>query len=186
MRVPQSPFDDKSILVQVMAWCRQATSPHLSQCWTRSVSPYGVAKPHLVNKENVESNADSDKDIIQHTRDILSTGKYIHLQQRWYSRWNISTVCQTCLPGKVMSCSVQVSWNGLKGYIPRKILFEDDVCKVMLLHGKLTFHWQYRWILFLSTHLQCADTSWGYCLSPNSQQATTWTNSEHVCAMWHR
>ena len=34
--------DDKSILVQVMAWCRQATSHYLSQCWPRSLSPYGV------------------------------------------------------------------------------------------------------------------------------------------------
>ena len=34
--------DDKSTLVQVMAWCRQATSHYLSQCWPRSLSPYGV------------------------------------------------------------------------------------------------------------------------------------------------
>ena len=34
--------DDKSTLVQVMAWCHQATSHYLSQCWPRSVSPYGV------------------------------------------------------------------------------------------------------------------------------------------------
>ena len=27
---------DKSTLVQVMAWCRQATCHYLSQCWTRS------------------------------------------------------------------------------------------------------------------------------------------------------
>ena len=34
--------DNKSTLVQVMAWCRQATSHYLSQCWLRSMSPYGV------------------------------------------------------------------------------------------------------------------------------------------------
>ena len=32
-------------LVQVMAWCRQATSHCLSQCWPRSLSPYGVTRP---------------------------------------------------------------------------------------------------------------------------------------------
>ena len=42
--------DDKSTLVQVMAWCRQATSHYLSQCWPRSVSPYGVSRPQWVNK----------------------------------------------------------------------------------------------------------------------------------------
>ena len=29
---------DKSTLVQVMAWCRQATSHYLSQCWLASLS----------------------------------------------------------------------------------------------------------------------------------------------------
>ena len=41
--------DDKSTLVQVMAWCRQATSHYLSQCWPRSLSPYGVIRPQWVN-----------------------------------------------------------------------------------------------------------------------------------------
>ena len=34
--------DDKSTLVQVMAWCRQATNHYLSQCWPRYLTPYGV------------------------------------------------------------------------------------------------------------------------------------------------
>ena len=41
--------DDKSTLVQVMAWCRQATSHYLSQCWPRSMAPYGITRPHWVN-----------------------------------------------------------------------------------------------------------------------------------------
>ena len=31
--------DHQSTLVQVMAWCRQATSHYLSQCWPRSLLP---------------------------------------------------------------------------------------------------------------------------------------------------
>ena len=42
--------DDKSTLVQVMAWCRQAASHYLSQCWPRSMLPNGVARPQWVNK----------------------------------------------------------------------------------------------------------------------------------------
>ena len=41
--------DGKSTLVQVMAWCRQATRHYLSQCWPRSLSPYGVIRPQWVN-----------------------------------------------------------------------------------------------------------------------------------------
>ena len=40
--------DDQSTLVQIMAWCRQATSHYLSQCWPRSLSPYGVTRPRWV------------------------------------------------------------------------------------------------------------------------------------------
>ena len=42
-------IDDQSTLVQVMAWCRQATSHYLSQCWPRFLSPYGVTRPQWVN-----------------------------------------------------------------------------------------------------------------------------------------
>ena len=31
-----------------MAWCCQATSHYLSQCWPRSLSPYGVTRPQCV------------------------------------------------------------------------------------------------------------------------------------------
>ena len=42
-------IDDKSTLVQVMAWGRQATSHYLSQCWPRYLSPYGITRPQWVN-----------------------------------------------------------------------------------------------------------------------------------------
>ena len=47
--MPQEPTDDKSTLVQVMAWCRQATSHYLNQCLPRSLLPYGITRPHWVN-----------------------------------------------------------------------------------------------------------------------------------------
>ena len=40
--------DDKSTLVQVMAWCRQAASHYLNQCWPRSLPSYGVTRPQWV------------------------------------------------------------------------------------------------------------------------------------------
>ena len=35
--IPQNTFDEKSALAQVMAWCHQATSYYLSQCWPRYI-----------------------------------------------------------------------------------------------------------------------------------------------------
>ena len=40
--------DAQSTLVQVMAWCRQATSHYPSQCLPRSLSLYGVTRPQCV------------------------------------------------------------------------------------------------------------------------------------------
>ena len=39
---------DKSTLVQIMAWCHQATSHYLSQWWPRSLLPYDITRPEWV------------------------------------------------------------------------------------------------------------------------------------------
>ena len=46
--MPMDLTDVKSTLIKVMAWCRQATSHYLSQCWLSPLSPYGVARPQRV------------------------------------------------------------------------------------------------------------------------------------------
>ena len=47
--MPLNLTDDKSTLVEVMAWCHQATSHYLNQCWPSSMSLYGVTRPQWVN-----------------------------------------------------------------------------------------------------------------------------------------
>ena len=44
--IPQNLTNEKS--PQVMAWCHQATSHYLSQCWPRSWWPYGITRPQWV------------------------------------------------------------------------------------------------------------------------------------------
>ena len=39
---PQDLTDDNSTLVQVMAWCHQATSHYLNQCWPSSLASLGL------------------------------------------------------------------------------------------------------------------------------------------------
>ena len=46
--MPLQLTDDKSTLVQVMAWYSQATSHCLSQCWPRFMSQNGVTRPQWV------------------------------------------------------------------------------------------------------------------------------------------
>ena len=52
--MPHDLTDDKSTLIQVMAWCRQATSHYLSQCWPRSMSPNGVIRPQSWWRHQIE------------------------------------------------------------------------------------------------------------------------------------
>ena len=54
--MPMDLTDGKSTLVQVMAWCRQATSHYLSECWPRSLSPYGFTRPQCVNTLRLNQN----------------------------------------------------------------------------------------------------------------------------------
>ena len=49
MWMAQDPTDDKSTLVQVMAWWRQAPFHYLSQCWPWFVVPYDMTRPQWVN-----------------------------------------------------------------------------------------------------------------------------------------
>ena len=45
----QNLTNDKSTLGQVMAWCHQAISHYLSQCWPKSISTYVVTRPQSVH-----------------------------------------------------------------------------------------------------------------------------------------
>ena len=48
--MPQNVTNEKSLFVQIIAWCRQARSHYLNQCWPSSTSPYSVTKPQWVIK----------------------------------------------------------------------------------------------------------------------------------------
>ena len=43
--MPRDFTDSKSTLDQAMAWCRQAASHYLSQCWKMFLSSHGVNRP---------------------------------------------------------------------------------------------------------------------------------------------
>ena len=50
--IPLDLTDDT--LVQVITWCRQASSHCLSNCWPRFMSPYGVTRPQWVRLNLVQ------------------------------------------------------------------------------------------------------------------------------------
>ena len=50
--------DDKSTFVQVMAWCYQATNPHLSQWWPIYMLPYDITRPNELKQDGGNSRID--------------------------------------------------------------------------------------------------------------------------------
>ena len=65
----QDLADDKSILVQVVAWSRHATIHCLGQCWPRPMSPCGVTRPQEKHQSMINLDKQTDK----------LRRKYIHL-----------------------------------------------------------------------------------------------------------
>ena len=87
--MPLDLTDEKSTLVQVMAWCHQATSHYLSQCWPRSMSPNGVTRPQWVN--------------------VLKQLPMMLLQKMWKSR------PRACFTNNVL-IRIQLSWDFIFSY----------------------------------------------------------------------
>ena len=51
--MPQNLMNERSTLVHIMAWCRQATSHYLNPCLPRFMLPYGVTRPHWVKASQI-------------------------------------------------------------------------------------------------------------------------------------
>ena len=103
--------DDKSTLVQVMAWCRQAPSHYLSQCWPRSMSPNGVTRPQWVNMRAMT------------WLNCETPGQWSELSHNWTQCW--LTVDWTVRNTFQWNCS----WNS-NIFIQEKA-FENVWCKVL-------------------------------------------------------
>ena len=64
---PEDHVDGKSILLQVLAWCRQAGDHYLNQCWPSSMTRYGVPGPQSQCVNRFRWNFQDGSEIIQVT-----------------------------------------------------------------------------------------------------------------------
>ena len=88
---------DKSTLVQVMAWCHQATSHYLSQCWPKFMLPYGVTRPQWVNMHLK----------IMFPINQLQLSDAIDLDQHWIRYWLATCLVPSQYPNQ---CWLIISW----------------------------------------------------------------------------
>ena len=82
--MPLDLIDDKSTLVQVIAWCHQATSHYLRQCWPRSVSPNGITRPQWV-KAHVSNYI--QEHFLWNCYQVNDTGHLWWKNQHWLRSW---------------------------------------------------------------------------------------------------
>ena len=105
--IPWDLTDDKSTLFQVMAWCGQAASHYLSQCWPRSMLPYGVTRPQWVNRQQA----------VTWTNDgLVYWGMYasltleeLTLNRKWVNA--IETVIMPCKKQQRSICNYIMKWQ---------------------------------------------------------------------------
>ena len=72
------------------AWCRQATNLYLSQCWHKSVSPYGTTRPQWVCSPNHSHNKRKENSRVHIVWDILYTPRPCIITETWRSRKTFS------------------------------------------------------------------------------------------------
>ena len=82
-------MNDQSTLVQVMAWCHQATSHYLSQCWPKYLLPYDVTRLQWVNIISLMSPLLADSCFYSNL--ILHSNKP-YVMRFWNSKHNTCTM----------------------------------------------------------------------------------------------
>ena len=134
--------DDKSTLVQVMAWCRQATSHYLSQCWPRSLVPYGVTKPQWVKsvkewyKMQMQIYIFSKQFSMQRVNP-LRPGDIYKLGHHWFRLWLVTHLVpchylKQCwlIPNWTFGNTFQRNFNQNTTIFIQENIFENAVCKI--------------------------------------------------------
>ena len=111
--LPLDHICHKSTLVQVMAWCHQAASHYLSQCWPRSMSPYGITSPQWVNYMGLTFEGINDAWGF-HMTNIIITGSSDVLILTLLCPWRLKPIVLEILLSLHNACGVGVSWSRIK------------------------------------------------------------------------
>ena len=131
-----------------MAWCCQATSHYLSQCWPRSLSPYGITRPQRVNFPNKELcfHVTSITTVVVHTaqhKDVFIPSEYLrHINfikscQHGTSILSILQTVSNTLPhfGHTL---LKYEWHQLQTCIWQKVLSRKCTQEILLAEIKIT------------------------------------------------
>ena len=148
-----------------MAWCHQATSHYLSQCWPRSLSPYGVTRPQWVNSVMWEySNL--------FTKSVKHSLEWDGIKPCWFP-WSLTYILACCLFGNTFtSARTTDQWWA-----------EHDVIHIIIYWINCVRKNHLPWAAMFETPSICeltetkATIGSGNGLSLVQHQAISWTNA---------
>ena len=177
--MPLDLTDHKSTLVQVMAWCRQATSHYLNQCWHRSLPPYGVTRPHWVNgvwlmSQHILSTKPLTKYVMMHHETSIFLSLYEPssglmawglFNNRYLNVWLLSIIkgLDTCLSNQTIMTLVEATKSSYKcmmiylnrlGLIQNCRHFPDDIFQSIFVNENYEIGLRFHWSLFLKSNKQ--------------------------------
>ena len=144
--------DDQSTLVKVMAWCHQATSHYLSQCWPRSLAPYGITRPQWVKPVDTKPQQNTTKCELWTKFLQCTMFKMIIISKCWFKLLPINTTklmsfCPPWMPFyplKLWFCPLNHCHFCLSccHFVPR------SCCQFVLLSSSILFLAWLNWWLF--------------------------------------
>ena len=123
--------DDKSTLVQVMAWCRQATIHYLIQCWPRSMASLGpneLRKSHSGIRQSHNCHISTMGFLIMVRRHLyIESGPWLQCVE-WVE---IFVECQWYCIGLVKDCSSSsaLTVGIMQSCTKLTILFPEHKCE---------------------------------------------------------
>ena len=125
--------DDQSTLDQVMAWCCQATSHYLSQCWPRSLSPYGVTRPQWVNSLVHGRSVCQFKNVISVLVLLIRIFRHSHDDTLWWMPQDLTFL--SYFPGKHLIWSQDIlTSNFTNGYFSSSQLLHFKIFNKLECH----------------------------------------------------
>ena len=163
--MPQFPTVDKLTSVQVMAWCHQAPSYYLKQCWSRSMSTYYFIRPQWV--QILES----------YTKRLASSWWYWQISLEFC---HLNFIISSMIIKEVKPCGLLMTWH------------KTVITPVLMLwsyHSLVPSHWSMHVTMLLNTmSLMCLLFEFEFVDEPN-ETATEEAEDEpasHETLPWKR
>ena len=151
-----------------MAWCHQAPSHYLNQCWPRFLLPYGITRPQWVypyisyDTRPPVSYLQAIDCPLSNCCVVLVLWVFcivicydIEVLTKWLTSWD--DICQCILLKENFHIFIQISHLGIsiKSVVP--IYFQtavaDNISKCIFFWKKIIFWMKFHWNLFLRVQL---------------------------------